>query len=391
MRKILNYSVILCCILLAGCAKSNLPAPWVDDFADAPWAADPTVKVPILFNMGGASFGTKAAIEDIEDVQFGVLAVDVGTSAREGWAANDDWQILLRGKAAYAHSGQASFIERSGAGVVPVNYYYPLETHADNDGTVENRRYAFFGYRTSDARLQDEATVFDLDFDGTRFTKTVQIDTTDILWASAYCDTLYNSDHSAWSLGFNSDFSRTARTWYPSAWMTYMPTLRFNHLTAALHFKLFAADAEAQASFVDGDGNPLVTVSDLQVSSLPTQATLDVIEGTLTPVAESAGTLTIDGGRVMPTVAGVEYGTGLFIVPTTDDIYVSFTLSTPVGTYTPAEPYKVSLTGGFIAGKSYTFRIVVKSLESIVIHVELQPWEPADNLSEEESLIANLG
>ncbi len=391
MRGSLKYTVILCCVLLAGCAKSNLPTPWVDDFADAPWAADLTKKVPILFNMGGTSFGTKAAVESIEDVQFGVLAVDVGETARAGWADNNDWQILLRGKAAYAHSGQASFIERSGADVVPVNYYYPLETYADNDDSVEDRRYAFFGYRTSDARLQDDETVFDLDFDGTHFTKTVQIDTTDILWASAYCDTLYNSESTAWTLGFNSDFSRTARKWYPSAWMSYMPTLRFNHLTAALHFKLYAADAEAEASFVNAGGDTLVTVSNLQVSSLPTQATLDVLTGTLTPVEGSADTLSINGGSVMPTVAGVEYGHGLFIVPTTDDIYVSFTLNTPVGSFTPAEPYKVSLTGGFIAGKSYTFRIVVKSLESVVINVELQPWEPADNLSEEEALIANLG
>lgn len=375
---------------MAGCAKSPLQ-PWVDDFADAPWATDPTRKVPILFNMGGASFGTKAAIEDIEDVQFGVLAVDVGEAAREGWADNDDWQILLRGKAAYAHNGQASFIERAGADVVPVDYYYPLETFADNDPDVEDRRYAFFGYRTSDERLQDDAAVFDLDFDGTRFTKTVRIDTTDILWAAAYCDTLYHPEGTAWTLGFNSDFSRTARKWYPSAWMSYMPTLRFNHLTAALHFKLFAADAEAEASFVDAAGDTLVTVSDLQVSSLPTRATLDVLTGTLTPVEGSAETLTINGGSLIPTVAGVEYGQGLFIVPTTDDIFVSFTLNTPVGTYTPAEPYKVSLTGGFIAGKSYTFRIVVKSLESVIINVELQPWEPAENLSEEEALIANLG
>lgn len=391
MKRSLTYSVILLCVFLTGCAKVAIQQPWVDDFADAPWAADPTRKVPILFNMGGTSFGTKAAVESIEDVQFGVLAVDVGETARGGWADNDDWQILLRGKAAYAHSGQASFIERSGADVVPVNYYYPLETYADNDPDVEDRRYAFFGYRTSDARLQDSPTVFDLDFDGTHFTKTVQIDTTDILWASSYCDTLYNSESAAWTLGFNSDFSRTARKWYPSAWMTYMPTLRFSHLTAALHFKLYAADAEAEASFVNAAGDTLVTVSDLQVSSLPTQATLDVLAGTLTPVDGSADTLSINGGYVMPTVTGVEYGHGLFIVPTTDDIYVSFTLNTPAGTYTPAEPYKVSLTGGFIAGKSYTFRIVVKSLESIVINVELQPWEPAENLSEEEALIANLG
>ena len=391
MKRSLTYSVILLCVLLTGCAKVAVQEPWVDDFADAPWAADPTMKVPVLFNMGGTSFGTKAAIEDIEDVQFGVLAVDVGETAREGWADNDDWQILLRGKAAYAHNGQATFIERSGENVVPVNYYYPLETFADNDPAVEDRRYAFFGYRTSDAQLQDSLTVFDLDFDGSHFTKTVQIDTTDVLWAAAYCDTLYNSESTAWTLGFSSDFSRTARKWYPSAWMSYMPTLRFSHLTAALHFKLFAADAEAEASFVGPDNEALVTVSDLQVSSLPTRATLDVLTGTLTAIEDTADTLSINGGYVMPTVTGVEYGRGLFIVPTTDDIYVSFTLNTPAGTYTPAEPYKVSLTGGFIAGKSYTFRIVVKSLESIVINVELQPWEPAENLSEEEALIANLG
>ena len=151
MKRSLTYFAILLCVLLAGCAKTAIQEPWVDDFADAPWAADPTMKVPVLFNMGGSSFGTKAAIEDIEDVQFGVLAVDMGETAREGWADNDDWQILLRGKAAYAHNGQATFIERSGSDVVPVNYFYPLETFADNDPDIEDRRYAFFGYRTSDS------------------------------------------------------------------------------------------------------------------------------------------------------------------------------------------------------------------------------------------------
>lgn len=390
MRGSLKYAVPFLCVLLAGCAKSPLQT-WVDDFADAPWAADPQLKVPVLFNTGGSSFGTKAALESMEGVQFGILALDMGETAQEGWADNDDWQILLDGKAAYAHDGQASFIERAGDQVVPVSYYYPLETIADNDDSVEDRRYTFFGYRTSDLILQDDATVFDLDFDGSRFTKTVQIDTTDVLWASAYCDTLYNPDHSAWALGFSSDFSRIARKWYPGSWRPYMPTLHFQHLTAALHFMIYAADVQAEASFAGDSGEALVTVSDLQVSSLPTRATLDVLNGTLTADEDSRGVLAPDGGHVMPTVAGAEYGHGLFIVPTADDIYVSFTLNTPVGTYTPAEPYKVSLTGGFIAGKSYTFRIVVQSLESVIINVELQPWEPAENLSEDESLIASLG
>ncbi len=390
MRGSLKYAVPFLCILLTGCAKAPLQA-WVDDFADAPWAADPSLKVPVLFNTGGASFGTKAALESMEGVQFGILALDLGETAQEGWTDNDDWQILLDGKAAYARDGQASFIERVADQVVPVSYYYPLETFADNDDSVEDRRYTFFGYRTSDVPLEDDATVFDLDFDGAHFTKTVQIDTTDIIWASASCDTLRKEDGSAWALGYNSDFSRTARKWYPAMWRSYMPTLHFRHLTAALHFVIYAADAEAEASFTGASGEALVTVSGLQVSSLPTRATLDVVGGVLTADEESLGTLTPGDVHVMPLAAGAEFGNGLFVVPTTDDIFVSFTLNTPVGTYTPAQPYKVSVPGGLIAGKSYTFRIVVQSLESVIINVELQPWEPAENLSEEDSLIANLG
>ena len=84
----------------------------------------------------------------------------------------------------------------------------------------------------------------------------------------------------------------------------------------------------------------------------------------------------------MPTTTATEFGDGLFILPTTNPLTLTFTLSEPNNR---TETVTVDLTsiqpaGGFEAGKSYTFKIVVHSLETAHVKVYLNDFvlDPGD-------------
>ena len=383
MKRVLLSAACLLAVISA-CNKNDVVADKVlDDYSDAPWAVDPSLRVPIQLNMGDLFDvkTTKAAINSLDNVRLGILAVDLVNTA--------DWSELLKDKIAVVDgSGMTQFISADGA---PLTYYYPLETP-----TLHN--YAFYGYRTSNETGQE---AFNLN-DG--YTKDVEIGYTDVLWAKSEAEELVNPETPSEKLtGFNADYIRKARVWYSGSWMQYAPTLRFLHLTTALHFNAVAETSEAADSFKDEDNNPLVTISNIVVSGVYTSAELDVISGDLTATESVKGELTVlPDTPVMPTYnqnddnvnVGTECGTGLFILPTEDPIYVNFTITMPdaiAGSreYRRAEPYLITPpSGGFVAGKAYRFRIIVKDLVTVQAKLELEDWDWTGN---NDDVITTIG
>lgn len=389
MKKFIIFAFTIL-VLAASCAKKGLDPCSVDDFSDAPWAIDESKAVPILLSSGDCfSVKTKAPVNTLDGVQFGVLALDASKSAK--WAPEHESVALYNKVATKGSDGYAQFIKADG----PITYYYPLVT-------LEENNYSFYGYRTSNELIQNNSSAFDGYFADATFKVDVAIDSVDVLWASSSAPVLSKAGESASYNGFNTKYVRQSRIWYPGSWLTdYTPKFQFAHLTAALHFLIVADDDYAAATFIE-NGEKLVTVNNLRVDGIYRQATLDVLAGALTPVG-SKGETVIAADPTVPTAAGHECGTGLFILPMTsaelaaEPLKINFDLAFPnpgndtPKTYTP-ENY-LTLTppaGGFVAGKSYTYRIIVKSLEKVRIQLELIDWieEP---FSGDEDIITTLG
>lgn len=382
MKRVLLSAACLLAVISA-CNKNDVVADKVlDDYSDAPWAVDPSLRVPIQLNMGDLFDvkTTKAAIDSLDNVRLGILAVDLDNKL--------GWYELLKNKIAVVDSvGMTQFITAAGQKKF---YYYPLED-------PDNHNYTFYGYHTSDATTQE---AFDLDTD---YTKAVEIGHTDVLWAKSSAQELERPEgrpdtEPASVTGFNAEYIRKARVWYSGSWMQYYaPTLRFKHLTTALHFNAVAETSEAAESFGTAE-NPLVTISNIVVSGVYKSAQLDVISGDLTATG-SVGELTVlPNTPVRPTYdvdkVGTECGDGLFILPTEDPIYVNFTITMPdaiAGSreYRRADPYLITPpSGGFVAGKAYRFRIIVKDLVTVQAKLELEDWDWTDN---NDDVITTIG
>jgi len=387
-------------VIFAGCQKQAVTTAPVDDYSDAPWAVDESLAVPIVF--GGETFSvktTKAALTSMTDVEFGVLAVDLADMKH--WALQGDQTkeeefdnaVLLFNKV--AKKGDDAFAE-----FVDGVHYYPLET-------LRPHNYTFYGYRASDDNLANNADAFKPVLkqteNDTTYTIAASVGYADIIWAKAECTAPISYEDVSY-MGYNSQYSRVARIVYGSGWTTYAPNLVFSHLTAALHFNVVAANAEAEASF----GEDLVKVKNLVVggydvdataplATIHTAATLDILKGTIT-AGQTVASLPVSAGTsIVPKVydpahpEDTEFGKGLFILPQTEDQAVKFSIDTPTGTYTPPKPFKVTPpAGGFVAGKSYRFRIIVKSLERIQIKVELENWEKYD-FSGTDDVVTTIG
>ena len=350
MKKLL-FLCAFAALLAAGCAKT-ISQETETIYPDAPWVNDESLPVPIEF--GDTPYGamTKDAIVDLAGVEFGVLAYDTATNAE-----------LLKNVVARGggNNVRASFITPSG----DITYYYPLPTQ-DPDNN-----YSFFAYHVTEELIADNATAHNLT---SGYTVDVAIDTTDVLWAKSEATPLVYSGETI--NGFNAKYARYNRKFFNNE---YLPKLTFEQKTTALHIYAKAIDADAAATFKDGDLN-LLELASLSLGGVFTQAVLDVTSGVIT--GSATGTLTHDQKRVVPTVAGVEYGNGFFILPTDGDLTLTYSLNvakSKQGSTVNYSTFSDSLTltqpqGGFVAGKSYRLNIVFRSLESIGIVADIEPW-----------------
>lgn len=360
-------------VLAPGCSKDS-PSP-KDEMPS--WVTDLTKAVPIILGTGSSSgVKTKAAITSLSGVEFGVLAYDTTSKAE-----------LFRDEVARGGASEAQFFSKENGS--SITKYYPLYNPEANN-------YSFFAWHTSDTKVADDPDILDLDENA--YLKTFELGQVDVLWASAHA-TPFVVDEVTYN-GFNAEYQRNARKSLGASWEEYLPKLTFKHLTSAIHFNVVAEDADAAATFVDQDtAEGLVYLTDLRIFStsetgIPSIATLDILSGDMT-VAGYGASLAMDASPLLPQQNSNEFGNGLFIMPSSDELRVMFTIQTPTGAYTPSEsedkvgfPLNAPSAAGFEVGKSYTYKIIIRSLENIQIKLELEEWIEAPI---NDNIIATIG
>lgn len=371
-------SAVMTALVLAPACSKDSPSP-KDEMPE--WVTDLTKSVPIILGTGSPSVvKTKAAITSLSNVEFGVLALDTTNNANVE---------LFRNEVAYGAKANVAqfFSKKTGA---DTTMYYPLYN-------PNSYNYSFFAWHTSDTTVVTKSKIFDLDANA--YTKTFEIGHVDVLWARADATpfVIGSGEEAKKYKGFNAEYQRTARKELGASWETYLPKLTFKHLTAALHFLVVAEDSDAAATFVDNKNNELVHLTALNiystaVSGIPSQASLNVLDGSLAILGYDSY-LSMTASPLLPKDVASEFGTGLFIMPTEDDLRVQFTLAVPTGNFTPTDHTGVGYAlsapeGGFVAGKSYTYKIIIRSLEDISIKLALEEWLDAEI---DDNVIATIG
>lgn len=407
----MKYSIYLFTLLATlaiGCTKSGPDIPEEPEpFADAPWALDETLPVPIQFDSRSYNVTqTKGKIEDLENVTFGVLALDATKSGEwgpiEGGVTSGaeylgPGALLLLNKKATIRTNKIGsedpfdpllndndIIVQFLDGTSPITYYYPV---------FSKYNYTFFAYHTA---KEDNGVVPNVTRDGNEYFVTgIPIGERDIIWAKAEATDLEISSADAAAAeinagtykGFNSRYIRNARKMNSvtgSFYKNHLPKFEFEHLTSHIHFNVRAENAYSAGTFVD---KLFVNSITLKATGLPTEAKLNVFTGELTATETADTGITLNDTPYCPidySAAGHQFGTGLFIVPTTTltmkltmelsepngvKEYVELTLPTPSGTDTPT-----SIPAGFQPGVEYTYTITIKSLENGTILVAIKDW-----------------
>lgn len=380
--------------------------PAEDPYADAPWAIDETLPVPITFK-ANELFSIDTDTKGVPITNVGVGANWNGTTLTIFGAELDpsdpltgfnDERVLLDRVSAYVDGTNVQFTN----GNADITRYYPMLSVDD-----PHYNYSFIGYHTptvngygiiSNSTIRPAANGHPY----VTFTMSPQSNE-DVLWARADAEDFeYETDTYE---GFNAVYQRKARLkWGASADFTaHLPNLGFTHQAALLQFKVKAADAQALATFWDGavgSGTPLVTVGTLKVRVKTPYARLDLYDGTL-EVNEfrsggyiSATDYSYESSDITPTgyttETATQYGTGLFVLPGTrtssSDVTPGDPFTAPVVTFTitntddgstltPSFELKVP-SGGYEAGKVYTYYISVNSIESMQLHATLaEEWD----------------
>ena len=398
MRKLSYIATFAAAVaLMAGCSKNQSVVAAVEtDCADAPWASNSNIPVPIIFgeNTDGQSLATKSQIADMKNVEFGVFAADPAFSA--SWTASDDGSneaMLLYNRVAKGvveESGintinTAQFIEASGN----VTYYYPLQT-------VTKPNYTFYAYHTTSKKLSRDGNPHAGHLRNGTFEVDVTLDSTDILWGKAEAKTLtvpegYTGSNQNELKGFNTKYVRESRLRYPTTWRRdWAPKLAFQHLTTAFHINILTDPEDSEAP----ENLKNVKIQNMSVVGVYTQAVLDVVTGDLTPVgSRDTIAISLPAGGISPGsvpasaqhasgYGPLEVGHGIFILPPEEAPTISFDIVMPRPSVNQTYTYpvrnkelKLPKSGKFEAGKSYTFNIIIKSLEAIIIDVDVAKWE----------------
>lgn len=371
MKRITVIILGIIAVMTVNCSKQNIQGG--AETSQEPWVNDTTLPVPIELGAGdNTRIESKAAVlpGNLNDTHFGIFAIDVSQT----WADGSD-NVLFQNVEGLYNDGTIEFVDGK--------KYYPMLTQYN---------YTFYGYHPF-----IEGT-----WNGETFNSDITLGNYDILWAKAEAADVTNPDESSETIkGFNASYARNVRKWYPGTYAQYQPSMNFKHLTTALYFVAKAEDATAEKSLADGG----VTIDALSVSGVPTGARLCIAdragtaEGTLTATTNS-GTLNMykdtsyENLGVAPITAGARIGDGLFMLPqASEGVTLNFTISAPDG----ATVRRTGLTlpapanGLFEAGKYYTYNIIIKSLEEIVIKATVEDWMNGFTEEETDTIVDNIG
>lgn len=416
MKKYHFIALAVCCGFLWACQKDG---PTENPFANAPWAIDETLPVPILVSAPNQT--TKSdAITSLANVSLKVIAYDqeVGSASL---LFNKELDAVGVGVGSTLSPGSIQFKE----GGQNVTYYYPMSS-------VSSARYnyTFFAYHIP-------AGDYTGSFDGSgNYVVSFPLDPSssdsnqDILVAAAPASiyvlsaALLNDDSTVryaqsssdpedpnyGYLGFNARYQRiTYLDGYRNAvgdaeakaaagqlnMEANQPKLYFSHCTSGIILKAKAVDTHSENTFTTS-GLKIRLKSILQANAhenvkLDVTAALglddsnydapdikvldwdETSDEVTTPYAMS----TTVAPAVKPLVAGARMHTDdcLYIVPGLDAITIKYEITN--NSSDPVEMTKTisAPTGGFLPGRTYTYNLTVDSNEAINLTALLGEWQ----------------
>lgn len=379
---LLTIAAVLVC---AGCSKET---PEQSNDPDA-WIYDESLPVPILMGSIGAEPVTKAIVEDLADIQFGIYGLDTRNGQDEwtyGGAYNKSEKvnsILLNNEAAKVESdGKVVFTTGK--------KYYPFSSA--NNYTF----YAYYPRKSTDTNLK-------CDPEGPYFYANYSIGYDDILWAeSAAEDFRYTTEKGNFKIsGYNAAYIRKIKEHGKEE--ENLPKLKLEHKMTALKFQLFATAEDAQALKDAG-----ATITGLSIDNTYTKGSL-IIADRRTGEANKKGQFLPDGSSI----GSIQLKTGNTPIFAISDMSAQTDLDSDPNGYTitfgdelllaphpETECFEgrlhIRLSGivqdvaiklvdprldegkNFEPGMRYTYTIKVKGPEEIIAYAELDKWEDTD-------------
>lgn len=391
MKKYHFIALAVCCGFLWACQKDG---PTENPFADAPWAIDETLPVPIQVNAPTPQ--TKSdAITSLAGVRLKVLAYDT---------VNGGGLMLGKELSAIGADGvnaSLSFYADDYSGD-PINYYYPFTSTG-----VTRKNYTFFAYHAPASATSG--------FEGDEYIVKFPLNPTsneDILVAAVAAETytLANNIMDASDPtrvryaagdydGFNAQYQRVTRLVSNATMLAHQPVLNFSHAAARIIINVKAADATAATSFATS-GRTVRLTSFLQANAtenvwLNVSEALNIADYTAPTLAEAVLTWDTSASAVPVTTpyaldinvapprtpgndsVALHADNSLFIVPGTDAVtitYVSTNSTTPENQGASFTRTLVVPEDGYLPGKTYTYTLVMESDETVTIVTNLADW-----------------
>lgn len=400
MKKFHFIALVVCTGFLWACHKDG---PTENPFADAPWAIDETLPVPIQFGSPAAShIETKAdaIIESLDGLRLKIVAFDQN-------------QNLLLGKELCA-VGNGSGVGSSGtiafkndSYTADATYYYPF--HNPNSATRSN--FSFLAYHISqDIDAQDVTSGFNNGIYWVSFPFDPAGANEDVLIAGAQAqdytltEDIYKTPgvpasgvlyaNGTTYHGFNALYQRVTRRVSEQTMIDHYPVLNFSHATARIVIKAKAASATAETSFT-GSGlkvklNTITQVNAREKVRVNLTGAINIVDYTQPelgivwdPNSDALqDPITMDNTvapALKPTVAGVALCTdeSLFLVPGTDNVLITYTITNNTSSSGPIQATLEAPDGGFLPGRTYTYNIVVDEDMQVVISTNLAGWIPS--------------
>lgn len=401
MKKFHFIALAVCCGFLWACHKDG---PTENPFADAPWAIDETLPVPIQVNTPNPD--TKShALTSLEGVRLKVLAYDL---------ANGGGLMLGKELCAIGADGanaNLQFYNDTYSGTT--TYYYPFTS------TGETRKnFTFFAYHApasatggfaEDDSLEgnyvegDYVVTFPLNptsIDSNEDILVAAIEAETYTLASDIMDpddnTRIRYEHGDYD-GFNARYQRVTRLVSNAVMLAHQPVLNFSHAAARIIINVKAADSYAASQFT-ASGRTVRLTKFLQANArakvcMNVTAALDIddyenptLEEAVLDWDEKSTEVTtaydlstnVAPARVPETSAvALHADNSLFIVPGNYAVtitYVTTNNTTPEGEETTMTKTLVVPDGGYLPGRTYTYNLVMESDETITITTNLAGW-----------------
>lgn len=368
----------------------------------------------VIVQLGAQSYDagasvTRAPLESLEDAELGIFALNKGDDPDWRDGNDPDYNCLLnniKGTVPTLNNGQEVEINNKTITASKIALW-DIQASENSEGSVYyypmNNKYLynFYGYapwQNTGVTVTENTATVTFNINGSQ----------DIIYAKAEAPTqtvLKKEGESETEdiEGYQAKYIRKIK--YHNEIngseedLPYIPVLNFTHKLTQLKFNIIAAEDQCAE---DKNNAKLLSVKNIQLVDVNTQADLDIIRGELTwtpgetstlPMQFSVANQTSDANQTEPkkfsidgsvegTVAGTEIGYTM-LQPELPSYDLQLTIIPPELTEDQAQqPEEQTLTltikqadgTPFEAGKSYTVNIALYAMQEVKVEATLSKW-----------------